>query len=278
MRITFLLPRYTRRPVGGYAVVYEYANRLQARGHQVTLVHPRQADPLPGWSGRLRGWCWPHLKRRREPKLVAWFPLRGGVDVRLVPDLREAHIPRGDAVFATSWHTAPWVNRYAASRGKKFYLVQHYETWAGPRDQVDATWRMPLHKVVIARWLWELGESFGERSRMTYIPNGIDVDRFRLQTPIESRDRYRVAMLHHWYEWKGTSTGLAALERVREQLPQLDLVLFGNQPRGPGVPTWATYVESPQGEELVRLYNSCAIFVHPSWAEGWPLPPAEAMA
>ncbi len=33
-----------------------------------------------------------------------------------------------------------------------------------------------------------------------------------------------------------------------------------------------------QPRDLRALYNSAAIFVHPSSAEGWPLPPAEAMA
>ena len=34
----------------------------------------------------------------------------------------------------------------------------------------------------------------------------------------------------------------------------------------------------PSQPVLRQLYNQAAIFVSPSWAEGWPLPPAEAMA
>jgi glycosyltransferase involved in cell wall biosynthesis len=30
-------------------------------------------------------------------------------------------------------------------------------------------------------------------------------------------------------------------------------------------------------EELVEIYNSCRIFLHPSRLEGWGLPAAEAM-
>ena len=36
------------------------------------------------------------------------------------------------------------------------------------------------------------------------------------------------------------------------------------------------YVRKPSQIELRRLYNEAAVFVGPSWSEGWPLPPAEA--
>src|SRR5262249_34102758 len=36
--------------------------------------------------------------------------------------------------------------------------------------------------------------------------------------------------------------------------------------------------QQPTAEELLAIYNSCAVFLHPSWIEGWPLPPAEALA
>src|SRR5579885_3571237 len=42
MRITFLMPCYCWVPSGGFRVVYEYANQLVARGHRVTVIHPRR--------------------------------------------------------------------------------------------------------------------------------------------------------------------------------------------------------------------------------------------
>src|SRR4051812_45620810 len=41
VRIGFVLPGISRVPVGGYKVVYEYANRLARLGHAITLFHPR---------------------------------------------------------------------------------------------------------------------------------------------------------------------------------------------------------------------------------------------
>src|SRR3546814_16260425 len=39
MRISFVLPCSGRYPIGGFRIVYEYANRLADRGHQVSIVH-----------------------------------------------------------------------------------------------------------------------------------------------------------------------------------------------------------------------------------------------
>ncbi len=40
MKITFILPGPGCTPVGGYKVIYEYANRLAKLGNEVTVVHP----------------------------------------------------------------------------------------------------------------------------------------------------------------------------------------------------------------------------------------------
>jgi glycosyltransferase involved in cell wall biosynthesis len=58
----------------------------------------------------------------------------------------------------------------------------------------------------------------------------------------------------------------------------LKAVVFGTHRRPPNAPDWVTYVRQPSAHELPALYNSCSVFLHPSWAEGWGLPSAEAMS
>jgi hypothetical protein len=41
MKLTFLMPCYPWIPMGGFRVVYEYANQLALAGHEVTVVHPQ---------------------------------------------------------------------------------------------------------------------------------------------------------------------------------------------------------------------------------------------
>lgn len=279
MRIAFVLPSHSPIPVGGFAVVYEYANGLAARGHDITVVHPRRLAPRTG----LRTWYsdgrWARGQRRLGPRAVEWFPIDSRVRFSFVADLRERFVPVADAVVATAWRTASLVHDYGKDRGAKLYLLQQHETWWGASaDEIDATWRLPLHKVATARWLGEHAARIGEGDRTTYVANGIDATRYHITVPIEDRRPFRIAMLFHEGVWKGVEDGLAAMTTVRNEIPELEVVLFGAFPRPDSLPCWVTYRENPYGDDLVRLYNSCAIFLHPSWSEGSPLPPAEAMA
>jgi glycosyltransferase involved in cell wall biosynthesis len=194
-----------------------------------------------------------------------------------VSDLDASEVPDGDVVFATAWQTAEYVLGYPKRKGAKFYLIQHYETWSGPKDRVDATWRAPLNKVVISRWLYELGQALG-CEHIEYIPNGIDHERYHLLNPISIRPK-RIAMLFHTMDWKGCPDGLRALGIVKNQHPDLRVTLFGTPRRSGSIPDWVEYFRDPPQTEIVgRIYNESSIFLCPSWTEGFALPPAEAMA
>lgn len=280
MRITFVLSGFARVPVGGYAVVFEYANQLSRRGHEVTVLQPAhwvRHDPV----GRLRGEVQAAVEALRRPVphdgRPTWFAFDARVATRAPSRLTPSEIPDGEAVIATAWETAPLVAGLSSRKGRQYQLVQHYETWAGDRLKIDASWRLPLHKIVISRWLARVAERLGAPGPLTYIPNGIDLDRFRLTRPIEARAPHRIGMLGHRWQWKGTADGLHALRSARASGLELDVVMFGTE-APPSLPEWVSFHRNVQGAALVELYNSLAIFLHPSWMEGWPLPPAEAMA
>lgn len=286
LRITFLLPDYPWRPIGGFRVVYEYANRLVSRGHSVAVVHARRC-PVPK-GGRLRQPF--SLKDAVRPaarfaraRLVRarleWHKVDPRVDLRFVPDLMPRHIPAGDVVVATSWRTAAFASSYDIEKGQKFYLLQHHETWDGSPDLVNATWRLPMKKIVIARWLERVGRDLGvPPDEMRYIPNGIDRSVYALTSSIAERP-LRVASLCHPAEWKGSRDAVAALEIAKSEVPNLEAVMFGTTPRPAWVPQWIDYWRDPPQDMLVsNLYNGSAVYLCASWAEGWHLPPAEAMA
>jgi glycosyltransferase involved in cell wall biosynthesis len=193
------------------------------------------------------------------------------------PEPLERYVPDGDVVFATAWALSDYVLGYSANKGKKCYLYQHYETWSGPRDKVDATWRAPFHKVVISKWLYEIGVALGATT-MAYIPNGIDHDLFETYVPIRSRRRI-VAMMFSQQAWKGSEDGLRALSIVKDRVPELRAILFGVRRPGFALPDWVEFHENPSQEDLVkRIYNASSCFLCPSHFEGFSLPAAEAMA
>lgn len=280
MRITFLMPCYTWGPSGGFRVVYEYANQLTARGHDVTIVHPRwlkkcyfEHFTLRGWAGNIRTFA----RELFYTPSIDWHAVDSKVRMLFVPSSDQRYIPDGDALFATAWHTVHSVLKCLPSKGEQFYLIQGYETFLGPKELVDATWRTPLHKIVIAKWLLELGNELGAQD-MTYVPNAVDHDRFRLHRPIEGRPR-QVAMLFSAAQAKGSSDGIEALKMAKKLFPDLRVVLFGTPRRAAWIPEWVYYHRSPAQDFLVsKIYNGSSTFLSPSRAEGWPLPPSEAMA
>lgn len=279
LRFTFVLPQLRRKPIGGYRIVYEYASRLSMRGHHVTLVHPMIPPGGGALSRMLKRSEWKErIAHHRSGTSIPWFSFPSTVDNRIVRRLTPEIFPDGDVLCATSWRTAQCVAAAKSSMGQKLYMIQHYETWDAPKDLLDQTWRLPMHKIVISKWLAHLASAMGESSRTTYIPNGINFDQFALRTPYSSREPHRVGMLTHSKKWKGTFDGLTALELTRKSIPDLRVTLFGTGDRPPQAPAWMEYRQNVTGDALRDLYNEVAVFLHPSWAEGWPLPPAEAMA
>jgi glycosyltransferase involved in cell wall biosynthesis len=206
-------------------------------------------------------------------RLVRWFDLDPRVEVRLVADLAPGRLPEADATIATAWQTAAPVAE-AAAGGGGFYLIQHVEDWNDP-ETVRDTWRLALHKIVIAGWLREIAVEIGEGERTSLVPNGLDFEHFGVDLPPPEREPRVGALIS---PFKGFEDVVAALTAARRALPDLTAATYGTRPRPPDLPEWATYLQLPSQAELRALYNSCSIFLQASRSEGWGLPATEAMA
>ena len=274
MRILFILPQPATAPVGGYKVVYEYANRLSINGHKVEVSHCFQQNHA---GGKIRN-VLRLLKWRLVPSLWRpdqWMPIHHGVRLSLCSKIDTSELSNADVIIATSWETARNVADLPDKHGRKFYLIQHLETWSGKQEQVLETWRLPIHKIVIAKWLQQIAEQMGETA--SYVPNGLDQSEFYIETPLIDRDPYLVGSLYHQYDWKGSSDVLLAMENVVTQFPNARLLLFGAVPEPEGLPSWVEYHYKPSGSVLRALYNRMSVFVLASWEEGWGLTPCEAL-
>jgi glycosyltransferase involved in cell wall biosynthesis len=283
VKITFVLPGYARRPIGGIRVVYTYASGLAVLGHDVSIVHVARYRKRPGLTdGRPRRQVSDIVGGMRDvrhgaPLEVTWEDVDPRVDLRYVPTLSPRSVPDGDVVVATAWQTADGVSRLPATKGTGWYLIQHHETWSGRAQRVDATWRLPLRKVFIAPWLLRRAVTMG-LTDVHRVPGAIDTQKFCLVRPIDRRPP-RVAMLSSDWAWKGRSDGVSALRECRRRNPSLSAVLFGTGPRPSDLPVWIEYAQNPTQDVLVDdVYNGSSIYLCPSHAEGWHLPPAEAMA
>ena len=274
MRVTFVLPGSGHLPVGGFKVIYEYANRLAARGHTVTVVHAAQFDREASIISRLKTGVRFAQRRLDHSYRPDWFPLRPDVALLWRATPAAAGLPDADAVVATAWQTAEWVTDYPERKGRKFYLIQHYETWSGPEARVNATFGLGLHNLAIARWLQEVVRAQGAEA--DYLPNGLDFTAFGVDTPPQTRAP-RAMMLYHDADWKGSADGLTALKAVKVQVPELQATLFGTPAAPADLPAWTRYEQKPSPALLRRLYNDASVFLATSWTEGWGLPGCEAL-
>ncbi len=213
------------------------------------------------------------------PQKINWHTINENVRILYVPEPKSENILDSDVVIATSWETAEYVNNYPKQKGIKFYLIQHYETWSGPKDRIDNTWKYPLHKIVIAEWLYKKGLELGiSESMMKHIPNGIDHDKYRIINDVSSREKI-ISMLYSTVSWKGSAEGIEALKIAKSKHDDLKVILFGVSSPPENLPKWIKYVKNPPQDYLVRnIYNKISIYLCSSWTEGWHLPPAEAMA
>jgi glycosyltransferase involved in cell wall biosynthesis len=276
LRVSIVLPRTGEWPSGGLRILYEHANYLSRRGHIVTVVHPGRFVINPGGLDYLKNtvrYVLRTLDGRFRPD--TWLNMEPAVRLTCVPSLSERFVPDGDVVIATAWQTAEWVSKYSSAKGRRFYFIQHLETWNGPEERVYATWKAPLQKIVVSKWLAEFASSMGQSA--FYVPCGLDIDQFQVVVPSEERRANHLMMLYHDAEWKGCEEGLQALSLVRDQDPTIRVSLFGVPIRPKSLPAWIDYSQSPSPKLLRELYNQAAIFVAPSRTEGWGLTGCEAL-
>jgi glycosyltransferase involved in cell wall biosynthesis len=207
---------------------------------------------------------------------VDWQPIDPRVAMHFVRRCTPGSVPDADAIFATAWDTTTDVLRLPSSKGTKFHLVQSFDDWSS-RDRAEARWRLPLHKVVVAAFLLRRAVERG-CDGVVHIPIAVDHLRFRCLLPVSLRPK-RVVMRFSLGESRGAHVAIAALDTARREHPDLRAVFFSASSAPRLVPRWIEFVNNPRQAELIeKIYNGSSICLMASRNEGFPLPPAEAMA
>lgn len=271
MRITFLSPHINIS--GGVKIILGYAHGLSKKGHEVTVICPQPT------FAKIRITRIPAvLPKRFLMNLVKHKPVWIDVDadVKYVPSYDEKYIPDADIVVASAWQTAEYVHSYSLKKGQKFYLFQHYERlWKDGCDDVDTfSFRLPLRKIVISSCLRDFFKKQCDEEAILIL-DPVDLGEF-FPTRRKYNDKKRICMLYQPYPWKGVEDGIKAYEIARKAHPEIHLIMFG--PRENSRFNRFEYHHNPTNYELREIYNSCDIFLCPSWREGFGLPSAEAMA
>jgi len=268
MKITFVMERADFS--GGARAIAEFARQLQNRGHQVIVFSV--PPPQPSLSRKIKN----TLRGRITQQIPAGSHLdASGVPHEIVETITDEILPDADAIIATWWRTAEWVAGFAPKKGTKFQLLQHYETWGGPPERIDAVWRLPLHKIVVAKWLADLARDKFNDPNASVVYYGLNHEQFH--SPPRGKQKIpTVGMLYSTTPFKGTDLGLRAISEI----PGVNLKLIGIGKPSPTIPIPANadYWQNPPQDKIRDFYSACDVFVCSSHTEGFFMPAMEAMA
>jgi glycosyltransferase involved in cell wall biosynthesis len=314
MRINFVLPGLGI--AGGVRVVFEHANRLSKRGHEVNIIYPT-VPPRMGeqwFSPRSRALQILGTGRRLVMSNdVDWFDIK--VPVRQIPtlspnlmELCEPLIPDSDITIATSWETAYAVAALDDSKGVKAYFVQHYEVWQlwnnidcwekaseshsdpsiGMAD-IDPDDSKLRHMKELVDETYSLPlklitTSDWERDVMNKLGEqvvggvhcGVDFNEF-YPTHNSTTEPLTLLSLYRNERHKGDREALQAFSTIHKKSDRVELLMFGKT-RSDEVPEFIEFHEHPSQDRIRQLYSRADVFIYPSWVEGYGMPPMEAMA
>jgi len=315
LRISIVVPAMlAARASAGTVAVVEFANRLAAAGHEVTIVPLGLAEP-PDWTSlrarliehratplglaralgagaaaearRLAGRGDAAVVRARVSDLVRAIgaeadsdPLRRGVEL----DRLRRIAPDADVTLATAWTTVVPVALYG--RGTRAHFVQNYEAWfldgfedrAFALAEAEAALRLRMFRATDVGWLADLlRERHGIDAPL--IPAGVDTAVFRPCGEPPARPFTVLSYGGRGLRWKGFRDAAEAIRLARRELPDLRWRVFGGAELPPSNPIAAYEDEGVRsGAELAGLYSQAHVTLCPSWFEAFPFPPLEAMA
>lgn len=276
MRITILSVSIDNS--GGFRVVAALGQRLLAEGHDVRIIAPKR--DRPDLRRRLRAWwhrqaLWSKNQHSDHLGTLADHTTVVPHGAPLVAN----DLPDADLIIATWWDTMNWVQDLPAAKGIPVHLVQDYEVWGGTKDDIDRVLRTPGPKVAISSFLHALlTKQFGQKD-VLLLPNAVDHTLFHAD-PRPKNTVMKVGFVYSHDPRKGTDLVLKALERVRNILPELQVIAFGHHRPAASLPLppWVEYTTAPEQQTIRHIYASCDAWLFGSRLEGFGLPILEAMA
>lgn len=276
MKICFVLPRYVRHPIGGYKIVYEYANRLVANSRNEVYIlylndNTLSKKPLPLFLKKI-------LINQFTNLGPNWFNLDKRVkNISMTQKKWRRKLGKVDKVIATAATTVgPTAKLFP--NNSKFYLIQDFENWYMSDLDLYKTYNYPgFTNITISKWLENVVLMHSSNPTF-YLQNPLDVENYKINVPINHRKHHTVALLYHEAPYKGTKYALEAIHVLKKIYPDLTVIMFGAYPRPQDLPNWIDYFQNASKKKTIEIYNSVCIFLNASIKEGFGLTGLEAMA
>lgn len=274
MKICFILPGFSRTPIGGYKIVYEYANRLVHIGNEVTIVSLNE--------NKMKQFHLPEPIRKAvvnavNKKQPEWFDL--DKKIKKISSEEKEYLRKltdCDVVFATGIQTVKTVKDNFPN-AIKCYLIQGYENWGVTEKYLHETYSYGFCNIVVSSWLKEIVDRYSKKPAYL-LKNPIDTEVYKVILDQKTRRKHSVGLLYHTDEIKGVKYALNALYKLKDLYEDLTVEMFGMFARPKNIPSWINYKRSASPQETVDIYNKVQVFLCASIEEGYGLTGLEAMA
>ncbi|MBW2172736.1 MAG: glycosyltransferase [Deltaproteobacteria bacterium] len=221
---------------------------------------------------------------REYPEIYDWKFFTRPIIFHTVSDLVK-QFPATDIVMATHWTTAPWVAQVvqAGRVHKGIYFIQDYESWFFPeedsqsRAEVKETYALIPDKIVKSDWLKGLLAKDGHRSEKIRL--GMDLSLFYPRNNEKSSHPVVLAMARPGTPRRGFPHVVEALKRVKDAMPETEIVLFGDYLSSRKIPfSYRDEGIVTDQNRLAELYSTADVFLDGSDFQGFGRTALEAMA
>jgi glycosyltransferase involved in cell wall biosynthesis len=277
MKINFIVPEIVRS--GGIRVIFEFANKLTLRGHDVLIYTPM--IPFNTFRPKIKSYVAKH-QLRYFMKQAAGKPFMPGnifshnFQIKAVPAINNFFIRNADIMFATSWTSSFHVYKLNNSKGIKFYFIQDYEIWNSNEELVKQSYTLPMKRIVIAEHLQRfLKEKFNSDSEV--IRYGLNFDIFNNEAKDYDTKPKSLLFMDHQLKNKNAEAAIKTIVKIKEHFPEVIARGFGMH-RYHDIPGFIDFTVNPDDKTLAELYRSSDIYIYPTLFEGCPTTPLEAMA
>jgi glycosyltransferase involved in cell wall biosynthesis len=238
---------------GGTRFIYQLANELVDKGHNVEIVLPENAP-------------------------VAW-PLR--TKITRVKELTPDTIPPADFILPNFYPTV--FPAWESKKGRVVRLSLGYEPlWVEEKEKALASYLIDAPIISISQWHRQLILQ-GTGRDSTVIPGGVDSTVF-CPFPKKSLSTGRPTIAYilrskeHGYTWKGTEDFWEACRQLAQLVPNFDIQVVAPEGANYQAPLPYEIVKATSDSEMAKFYAQADIFVSTSYFESFSMPPLEAMA
>ncbi len=280
IKVAVVLPGPSRRPIGGYKIIYEYIKRLANFGYNFDIFYPLALLSTSKKKLRFQRELMKFGIYNQLCPFWKWFNFDRSIHrIRHIvrPRLSFLDLENYNIIIVSSVETAYLVNNLKLNK-PVLYMIQHFENWNMSDDNVIASYKFErFYNVVVSKWLMNILRE-NNAPIFLYLPDPIDHSIFRMEIKPEDRMVKSIAMMYDRRKWKGSDKGIISLNLLKQEHLNLQVSLFGVDARPKFIPMWMKYYKTPPLTKLVEIYNQNAIFLSTSEKEGFGLPPAEAMA